>query len=251
MTMPAFKQLGPFAFHSNTSHAAFGGIPVIFPSTIALGDRLVVAVFGDDGASGAMSWGTAGGESGDWPLIAAVGDGGQKTLAVFSRMATQADVNQAGSGFELFTPVSSTNGLGREVGQMAAYAPSGAVEASGSNSGTGTAVAPSSITTSADDELAIMIATYESTSDIVAITGNSGGVWSESAPNTALGYTLSFQQADMPTAGVISGGSATISSSLFWQNVTFALKRTNLIVCDFLSPLALISGVSDIAGPLT
>lgn len=252
MTAPAFINLGPLAFHSNTSHAALGGIPLQYPTNVVLGQRLVAAVFGDDLASGAMSWGSAGGEGADWPLIGRVNDGGQRTLAVFSKLADQGDVdNSAINGFNIFTPVSSTNGLGKEIGQIAAYAPSGAVEAAGTNSGTGTAVAPSSITTSANEELAVMIAAYETTSDIQAITGNTGGTWSESQSQTSLGYTLSFQQAAMPTAGTISGGSATISSALFWQNVTFAIQGVRIVTTDLLAAIDNISGVVDRPIPVT
>lgn len=245
MTAPA-----PIAL-SNVNVSDTTSINVYYPVGVVLGQQLVAAAFGDDGfntlAAAALTWNTPSG----WSAIPAVLAGGRRSLASFRKTADDSDVTASFAGSTLTITATSHNGDGLSIGVMASYAPAASHEAAGAASATTNSVAPSSITSANNNELAVAIIAYESTSDVGDIAGATGGTWAQSWPSIdgtefGAGITLDFQHCALPTAGTLSGGGAPLSSSLRWLCQTFALISPNVVTVDISSPLDVLRGVSDI-----
>jgi hypothetical protein len=244
-TAPTFGGLG--AASVGTTDAS--GLTVPYAPGVTLGAKLLVALFGDDGPTGQVNWVAASG----WSAVVSTAGGAfsRYRLSAFEKIADASDVaaSLAGSSTPAFTITGSAGGgVGVSIGQMAVAPYGTTTEATGvTGLSSGTSVSPASITSSADNSLAVFIAAWQSTSDIDAVAGNSGGTWAkEPAVTTGFDYSLAWQHAPLASAGTISGGSAALSSTLLNWGISFAVKGCNLLAVDFVSPLTTISGVADI-----
>lgn len=235
MTMPSLGSQGTAVAGDTTS--CF----VPYAPNVALGQKMFIAVYGDDLITGSASWDTPSG----WTTTGAQSVG-HRGMSVFERVATSTDVAHSIAGDNVTVTCTSTNGGGPAIGQMQVVNDANASESITTNTAASTTVTPGSITTTKDNSAAFMCVAYESSSSIDAIVGNTGGTWAAQAPTLANGFMLDWQIAQMPTAGTISGGSAAISSSLRWLNVCFGLQGSNIVTADFISQLAFAGGVSDI-----
>lgn len=238
MTMPSLASQGA-AVAGDTS---VSGFDVQYAPNVALGQKMFIAIMGDDLAAGSLDWDTPSG----WTRTGQQGTGARRCFCVLERVATSTDVAHSLAGDSVHLSCSATNGTGPALAQMQVAANANATESITTGTAASATVTPGSITTTKDNSLALMACAYESSSSIDAIIGNTGGTWQAQAPTLANGFMIDWQYAQMPIAGTISGGNAAISSSLRWLNVCFGLQGSNVITVDCLSPLAFAGGVADV-----
>ena len=159
-----------------------------------------------------------------WTQLAFVGSGTVRGIAVMYKVAAGGE-----SGSVSFT-FSTSSGGGQAGACMMLIRdcnPVGGIHASGTaGMSTGTTVSPASITTTVAEELCVACIAYDSsTATIGAI---SGGLWSEfSTEQTDGGWSFVFDVQEVASASTVSGGSATISTSVHHGCITFAVKPLN------------------------
>lgn len=112
---------------------------------------------------------------------------------------------------------------------LATVIENGTAGAAVNETGTGTTVSDTGVTTLGPDRLALQLVGLNDNVAIDAFTGMSGGTWTEPtgeyAEASGTDASLQIQVADMATAGTIDGGSDTIVSA-GWGVVGFALIGT-------------------------
>lgn len=166
-------------------------------------------------SAGASAWVTPSG-------FTSIITGGDATVSVgaFYKIAT---------GSESGTIAMTCTGAFITAGQIARYSTSALTsptEGAATNSGSSASAAPSSVTTAGADRLVIcLIATDSSSTTTAAISGATGGTWTESAAEqTGISLTNDYQHSAIAVAGTLSGGTAALSGSAAWRSITFALK---------------------------
>lgn len=130
-------------------------------------------------------------------LIGASGDDGAARIYEFSGVSTSASLTSV---------VENASGTNTEVGFSASAT-----------------VADADVTTNGANRLALNFVGVRSTAAIAAFTGMTGGTWAEAiAEYIGTTVKIQLQTASMPTAGVIDGGTVSITSA-YWITIGTAL----------------------------
>jgi len=135
------------------------------------------------------------------------------------------------TGTESGTITVTISGSSCKIARMYAFrnvALSSFTEGGGFRSGYGDTISAQSVATVGPDRLAVSFVFVNDDNAVGSFTGESGGDWTETVAEftTTAGYDgcVQLQTAQMPSAGTISGGSYTMSSSDPWGVRAFALK---------------------------
>lgn len=240
MTAPAPIYVSSIAFGDTNS------IDVNYPIAggnhlVAVGNRLTVAVVGDDDVGGSCDWDLPSG----WTSVCKTTS--RRGFEVFTKIADAGDVSA--STLTVTTQGGQIGGF--SVGRMCVVDNGPTIEGSIGNNGFTASVIPGSVTTTKDDELVLCAIAFQSSSSIDVITGATGGTWADdwgpdAASNGVRSFSIDFQYCTKATAGSLSGGVAALSSPLFWFTGTFAIQSPIIVTADFVSAMAFGGGVSDI-----
>lgn len=97
--------------------------------------------------------------------------------------------------------------------------------------GTSNTADDTTVTTNGPDRLALNFVAVNDDNAIAQFSGQSGGTWvevAEYAESSGTDGAIQLQYAEMPTAGTIDGGTASITDSDSWGVVGFALIGTTV-----------------------
>lgn len=209
MAAPTFRSVGALAT------AVSATVAVAYPAGLAAGDLLILSTRGNAGTITGLS-------APGFTTLKSTNVGG--TAVAWSVLWAIATGSESGT----VTVTQTGTSISRTSGQMACYTGNQTTgtpfEAANSNNAISTAPAPASITTTGPDRLAAAAIMVSAATTITAISGASGGTWSESAAaQTGTAVLSDFQQATLASATTLSGGTATIGTSANWCVTTFAI----------------------------
>ena len=221
MTMPAFVSKGTAATTLGDICAATWSLAPTLPGTINAGDIIVLFVGLTVPAGTVTSFTTPSG----YTLGASSGSGAAEGAAYYYKVAAGTEdgstVTMDGS-FDSFSAA-------RVIAQAYVFSNSGAGgyhAVGGTNTGSSTTPAFTSLTTTEANELAVGLVWAGVNTTIGNPTGETGGDWTEAAAeDVASSRLLQCQTAGMASAGTLSGGTATLGSTGPWRTFSFALKE--------------------------
>lgn len=193
------------------------------------GMSLFAFVFGDDGVSGSTNWNTPAG----WTSIGQIGGSTRRSSNLFWKNA-----NSESGTLTIVNGAGGAHGTGTSIAVIFRYSgalTSGATEAYNNSVGGTTAVAPSSITTTHLDELALCFIAFENVNTCSSIAGNTGGTWTQDNLQQST-YSVAANSAPLASIGTISGGSATLGAANSWHQHSVALMSTLNTVNPSLPP---------------
>jgi hypothetical protein len=231
MAAPAFVQAGSgVAITTGTGTCTIAGCTA--------GNLIIMQVYEDGvaddlGRSNIVNVEMLDGTDGDMNNLLTFGQvGGPKTGALFIYMGR---VIANGTCSQDFTVGASSDDLfarayefsGESAGTTVATVCENGGSTWGGSADTGTSVGAQSVVTNGPDRLALTFVFIDDDQAIGSFTGETGGDWTEVvaefASATGTQACLQLQSAAMPSAGTISGGSATIGVSSGWGSIGTAL----------------------------
>jgi len=223
MPTPAFVAKGTAANVSgNISDGTWSLAPTL-PGTIDAGNIIIIFVGGYSQAGSIDSFDTPSG----YTLGAQSGIGNDQAAAYFYKVADGSE----GSSNVTCSGTFFGDTYGRIIAQAYVFSntDAGSFHAvGGTNTGTSTTPSFASVVTTLSNQLAVGLVWARLSTTIGSMTGETGGDWIEAAAeDTASTRVLQCQTATMNSAGTISGGSTTITSSVGWRTFSFALKEAS------------------------
>lgn len=217
MTIPSYSSAGAVASSIGICNAF--GISPTCPSTVNAGDFLLFVAYCR--ADTSCSWD---GPPSGFTLISNDSDTNCALLVAY-KIADGSEDDATVSATGVYSGA-TPRARGRVYSFINADPTSPIGNQTSFTTGSGSPLVPSSLTTGTNNSLAVEVHGVRASTTITAPTGETGGNWSEPVEQSNVtNTTIGIFEADMATAGSISGGSATLGTSAKWISIAFELKE--------------------------